>query len=96
MRPTDPSPVSPSHHLPVSRTGGTEEEQWNNETDDDDIKPAKLSKRHKVGGRSPMSHSPVPMHIPRNRPVVEVNDPPVVYMLDQKAFDEDWHAMMRL
>lgn len=76
--------------------GGTEEEQWNNETDDDDIKPAKLSKRHKVGGRSPMSHSPVPMHIPRNRPVVEVNDPPVVYMLDQKAFDEDWHAMMRL
>lgn len=78
--------------------GGTEEEQWNNETDDDDIKPAKLGiKRHKVtGGRSPMSHSPVPMHIVRKRPAIEVNDPPVVYMLGQKALDEDWHAMNRL
>jgi len=77
--------------------GGTEEDELN-QTDDDDIKPARSGiKRHRVtGGRSPMSHSPVPMHIVRKRPAIEVNDPPVVYMLGQKALDEDWHAMNRL
>ena len=48
-----------------------------------------------------MSYSPVPMHdtsmhIVRKRPAIEVNDPPVVYVLDQAALDEDWHAMNRL